>query len=249
MTFEELRITFQSDEQMARAQRQPRQRGKLMEHALPRRTAATPRTWSLCMTSENHGTVGKAGDQFSHAPGKHERVQVVEIVAAGSPPAPGVDLSGLMRFGFCDINDDEFIERPDGDYFLVPQVEARCADAAPVAAPAGQVPDWTSVDERLPNGCYCLATYRDRAGKLRIIRAMYVRQFEIEATGDECDSETDEANDREYLKAGWYELIDNWGDYSSVHVCEGPVTHWMALPALPATQASTSGERQEGGAA
>lgn len=103
-----------------------------MEHALPR-------TWSLCMTSENHGTVGPAGCKFSHAPEKHERVQVVEIVAAGSAPAPGVDLAGLVRFGFCDINDDEFLERPDGAYFLAHEVEARCASAALVAAPAGQV--------------------------------------------------------------------------------------------------------------
>ena len=108
-----------------------------MEHALPRRTAGTPRTWSLCMTSENHGTVGPAGCKFSHAPEKHERVQVVEIVAAGSPPAPGVDLSGLMRFGFCDINDDEFVERPDGAYFLAHQVEERVT-SAPAAKPVGE---------------------------------------------------------------------------------------------------------------
>ena len=137
MTFEEFRITYQSDEQMARAQRQPRQRGKLMEHALPRRTAGTPRSWSLCMNSENHGTVGPAGCKFSHAPEKHERVQVVEIVPAGSPPAPGVDLSGLMRFGFCDINDDEFVERPDGAYFLAHQVEERVT-CAPAAKPVGE---------------------------------------------------------------------------------------------------------------
>jgi len=74
-----------------------------MEHALPRRTAGTPRTWALCMTSENHGTVGKAGDPFSHAPGKHERVQVVEIVAAGTPPAPDVDLAGLVRIDVADL--------------------------------------------------------------------------------------------------------------------------------------------------
>jgi hypothetical protein len=76
-----------------------------MEQALPRRTAGIPRTWSLCMTSENHGTVGKAGDPFSHAPGKHERVQVVEIVAAGTPPAPDVDLAGLVRIDVTDLVD------------------------------------------------------------------------------------------------------------------------------------------------
>ena len=121
--------------------------------------------------------------------------------------------------------------------------------AAPAApAQAKPLPDgWISVDERLPEGRYCLATYRDRAGKLRFIRAMYVRQYEVEATGDECSSEINEADDVEYLKAGWLECIDNWGDYSSVYVCEGPVTHWMPLPAIPGAQASTAGGRQEGG--
>ena len=101
----------------------------------------TPRTWSLCMTSENHGTVGPAGCTFSHAPEKHERVQVVEIVAAGSPPAPGVDLAGLVRFDFSDLDgeNEQFGEVADGAYFLAHQVEARCASAAPVAAQAGQV--------------------------------------------------------------------------------------------------------------
>ncbi|MBD8627692.1 hypothetical protein IFT64_12170 [Oxalobacteraceae sp. CFBP 8753] len=110
-----------------------------MEHALPRRTAGIPRSWSLLLTSENHGAVGPLGSTFPHAGEKHERVQVVEIVAAGSAPAPGVDLAGLVRFGFCDINDDEFLERPDGAYFLAHEVEARCASAAPVTGQAGLV--------------------------------------------------------------------------------------------------------------
>jgi hypothetical protein len=56
-----------------------------MEHALPR-------TWSLCMTSENHGTVGPAGCKFSHAPEKHERVLVVEVPAAAGWPVDQVNL-------------------------------------------------------------------------------------------------------------------------------------------------------------
>jgi len=63
-----------------------------MEHALPRRTAGIPRTWSLCMTSENHGTVGPAGCTFSHAPDKHERVLVVEVPAAAGAPVDQVNL-------------------------------------------------------------------------------------------------------------------------------------------------------------
>jgi hypothetical protein len=57
----------------------------------PDRTAV-PRYWSLRMTSENHGTVGKAGDMFSHAPGKHERVLVVEVSTASGAPVDQVNL-------------------------------------------------------------------------------------------------------------------------------------------------------------
>ena len=112
-----------------------------MEHALPRRTAGIPRSWSLLLTSENHGAVGPLGSTFPHAGEKHERVQVVEIVAAGVPPAPGVDLAGLVRFDFSDLDgeNEQFGEVAGGAYFLAHEVEARCASAAPVAAQADQV--------------------------------------------------------------------------------------------------------------
>ena len=112
-----------------------------MEHALPRRAAGIPRSWSLLLTSENHGAVGPLGSTFPHAGEKHERVQVVEIVAAGAPPAPGVDLAGLVRFDFSDLDgeNEQFGEVAGGAYFLAHEVEARCTSAAPVAAQAGLV--------------------------------------------------------------------------------------------------------------
>lgn len=107
-----------------------------------------------------------------------------------------------------------------------------------VAAQAGQVavPGWISIEECLPDSGYCLATYRNQHGKLRIIRAKYARQFEIDAGEDAIDQgncEYNEADDTFYLKAGWLECIDNWDDYSSIYVTEGEVTHWMPLPATP----------------
>jgi len=36
-----------------------------------------------------------------------------------------------------------------------------------------------------------------------------------------------------YLKEGWYELIDNWGDYSSVAIVEGKVDYWLPIPPAP----------------
>lgn len=122
------------------------------------------------------------------------------------------------------------------------------AVVATLAAPAAQAPmpvQWISVEDHLPEK-YCLAAYLTRHGRFRIIRAMYVKQYEIEATGDECDSEYSEADDLEYIKAGWYECIDNWGEYSSCAVNEGKVKFWMPLPAAP--EQSALGEKGGDGA-
>lgn len=113
----------------------------------------------------------------------------------------------------------------------------------PVAAPASQhgapASEWIKVDESVPSGRNCLAVYENRGGSQFIIRAMYVDKFQIEAQGDDCDTEINDENDTEYLRAGWYELIDNWGEYSSVKVCEGEVTHWMPLPLKPGESAAS----------
>ena len=121
------------------------------------------------------------------------------------------------------------------DAGTVPELKDRIRE---LQAQAGQVavPGWISVDERLPDAGHCLATYRNQHGKLRIIRAKYARQFEIDADEDAIDQgncEYNEADDTFYLKAGWLECIDNWDDYSSIYVTEGEVTHWMPLPAVP----------------
>jgi len=105
-----------------------------MEHALPR-------TWSLCMTSENHGTVGPAGCKFTHAPDKHERVLVVEVPAAAGAPADQINLRlvGARE----DLPVAEFEGYVDGEPLVrwmdrdnMPRVGAKLY-AAPVAAQAG----------------------------------------------------------------------------------------------------------------
>jgi hypothetical protein len=104
-----------------------------------------------------------------------------------------------------------------------------------LAAPAQG--DWIPVSERLPGGIV-LAHYRNHYGTSRTIRAQYVKPFTEEANYD-ADSDCydySEADDCYYVKEGWYELIDNWGDYSSVAVVEGEITHWMPLPPPPKEQ-------------
>lgn len=115
-------------------------------------------------------------------------------------------------------------------------IEAAAPSSADVRA-AG----WVSVEDRLP-GKECLAVYVTPSGKQRLIRAKYARQFQIEAQGDDCETEYNDADDTFYIKAGWLECIDNWGEYSSCYVTEGTVTHWMPLPAAPATGQSEGGE-------
>jgi hypothetical protein len=95
---------------------------------------------------------------------------------------------------------------------------------------------WISVTDALPkSGVTVLACYRNRLGKLRRIRAHWSAAKTAEANSEDWDqcSEYDEATDTYYVTEGWYECIDNWGDYSAVAVSEGDVTHWMPLPEAP----------------
>ncbi len=115
-----------------------------------------------------------------------------------------------------------------------PITALRAVLAEPVQEPVA----WTPVAEALPNsGVKVLACYRNRLGNLRRIRAMWTAAKTEEADSDDAEacSEYDEATDTYYVTEGWYECIDNWGDYSSVAVTEGEVTHWMPLPPDPST--------------
>jgi hypothetical protein len=103
------------------------------------------------------------------------------------------------------------------------------------AAPPQREPQWVPVAERLPpSGQTVLACYMNRAGRLRRIRAEWIAAKSVESNSEHSDIGVyDEATDTFYDPEGWYERIDNWGDYLSVVVCEGDVTHWMPMPAPP----------------
>ena len=112
-------------------------------------------------------------------------------------------------------------------------------ESAPVSTEqAGDA--WISVEDQLPEK-ECLAAYATPSGKVRLIRAKYARKFQIEAEGDDCETEYNEDDDTFYIKEGWLECIDNWGEYSSCYVVEGIVTHWMPLPAAPSPNNSPVG--------
>lgn len=130
------------------------------------------------------------------------------------------------------------IPEPWGDRWLKYEGEAKRMIAlvqrhAPQPAPS--VPAaWVACAERMPaSGVTVLACYTNSAGNVRRIRAEWVAAKTIESDADSEISEYDEATDCYYDPEGWYEKIDNWGDYSSVAVVEGEITHWMPLPAAP----------------
>ena len=127
----------------------------------------------------------------------------------------------------------EKIKHPEGTEWYDERITAlRAALAQQEQEPAA----WISVADALPNsGVTVLACYRNRLGKLRRIRAYWISAKTVEANPEDWDqcSEYDEATDTYYVTEGWFECIDNWGDYSAVAVSEGEVTHWMPLPEAP----------------
>lgn len=90
---------------------------------------------------------------------------------------------------------------------------------------------WISVKDRLPDKV-CLAYYKNEFGNERIVKAKYTTQYSEEANTDDDWVEYNEADDTYYYPAGWYEMIDNWGDFSFVTI-NSEVTHWQPLPPLP----------------
>jgi hypothetical protein len=95
--------------------------------------------------------------------------------------------------------------------------------------------EWIPVEIKLPEkGQNVFAHYKNSFGKDRIIRAKYLRKYQEEASDDELDfAEYSEEHDENFWPEGWYEQIDNWGDYSAVAVVEGEIDYWLPLPPLP----------------
>jgi len=93
---------------------------------------------------------------------------------------------------------------------------------------------WRPASELPEEDQIVIATYLNSYGKRRRVMAVYIRQYEEEAgDDDELCVEYCEEKDEWYLKEGWYELIDNLGDYSSVAIVEGVVDYWMPVPPAP----------------
>jgi hypothetical protein len=95
-------------------------------------------------------------------------------------------------------------------------------DAKIAKAKGGDVMEWKAVIKGQEPKGKVLAAYRNRHQKWRRICAQYVGKFEIEAESDFYDDTGDycEEKDAYFLPSGWYELIENWSEYSMVFVSD-----------------------------
>lgn len=86
--------------------------------------------------------------------------------------------------------------------------------------------------ESPPIGLKVIATYKNRLGKRRLVMAMWAKKFTIpeDSEYDELDSDYSEEDDTYYVPEGWYELIDNWDNFSFIRISEGNVDYWTSLP-------------------
>jgi hypothetical protein len=125
---------------------------------------------------------------------------------------------------------------------------ALAAQPAPVTEPLGLpggghsatgAPGWIACAERMPaSGQKVLAGYRNRNGMHRTIMAEWIAAKSKEGDEEHGDLDLiyDDAADCYYWPEGWYEVMDNWPEYSHLVVSEGDVTYWMPLPAPPAPE-------------
>ena len=105
-------------------------------------------------------------------------------------------------------------------------------------ATSDKTSEWISVEDRLPeSGVHVLVACEMRGQYLQgryVCDGYYAKAKTHPSYGnpDECAVEYIEEDDEYYLLEGWYEVIKNWDDYSSI-VIDDFVTHWMPLPEPP----------------
>ena len=94
---------------------------------------------------------------------------------------------------------------------------------------------WVPVSEQLPkSGEHVLLCCEVRPSKNRYVCDGFYAKSKSEEVGWSCEgaAEYDEDTDEYYLPEGFYEVVKNWDEWSSL-VIPDYVTHWRPLPEAP----------------
>lgn len=93
---------------------------------------------------------------------------------------------------------------------------------------------WRPAIELPARGQVVLATYKDKNGVRKYVRAEYIRKYQqkpdfIYDNKDDCDyvEETGEY----FLEEGWYELIENCPDDFPA-IVYGEIDYWLPMPKM-----------------
>lgn len=92
---------------------------------------------------------------------------------------------------------------------------------------------WIPVDDEMPKHRQTvLATYINPLGNRRVVVGYWLEKWKevCEQEDDEDCCQYFEALDEFYYIEGWYEQQLNWGEYSSIYIHDGAITHWQSLP-------------------
>jgi hypothetical protein len=96
--------------------------------------------------------------------------------------------------------------------------------------------EWRPIDTA-PSLKAVLVHYPNALGNSRIVKAKFIPRYTVESSGDEEGvDEYHDSSDRFTYIEGWWELIDNWDEYSFLFIDGNKPTHWMPLPKPPTDQ-------------
>ena len=90
--------------------------------------------------------------------------------------------------------------------------------------PAQQEPvAWRPIESAPKTGRKVILFYKNRLNVGKTVIARWLTDEQA------TEIDVDDAG----LESGWYECIENWGDFTDVVIHEGEPSHWMPLPAPP----------------
>lgn len=135
----------------------------------------------------------------------------------------------------CEDVDDKYGNVEGCDNCPIQKVFDRLAAYEDTGLMPDEIPKWTPVSEKKPkSGEHVQLCCEVRpSGRKYVCDGYYAAPKTIVCSDDgDCASEYDEEKDEYFLLEGFYEVINNWEDFSSITI-DDFVTYWQPLPQPP----------------